>query len=495
MKRRTPGAIALLLGVAALTVAAVRPELRPWPGAGFRTEGASLLRPLYRGVTFTPLATVGDSLVPPTPEEERFIFLPMPDGIAVQSIGRGLAEIYVAHGTSWEDGVGSGRVSRLLLDQETRRVLAADWIVDGVESLERLSGATLAATREGFLTPYFLVGENSLQGPNHGVVAAVGVRSGIVTALPWLGRFQHQKTLLLPFSNGRVTAILTEAGYPGRSELYMYLAQSDTDFLGGRGQLYVLRADSPREGPDTQLASMVRKTRPLTGRFVPVQGFSVDGDPMTPSAVEASAQAVRALRFARLGDAAPDRLNPGAFYFADQGAENWIDPTSGRPVTGDGRIYRLELDAFDPTIVKDLRVLLDGDDADDLYRPDNLETDDRGLMIQENPGRRGLHPSRILRWDFNTRRLEPLAECAERDPQGRLIPEGTGGAWETAGIVDASSVFGAGTWLVTVKAPNDYSSPFHGRGGGGQLLLMRTPVLGEKTEKAEASAEKVEPSN
>lgn len=493
MKRRAPGAIAVLIGVAALTVAAVRPELRPWPGQGFQTEGASLLRPLYRGVTFTPLMTVGDSLVPPTPEDEGFLFLPMPDGAALQSTDRGLAEIYVGHGTSWEDGVGSGRVSRLLLDRKTQRILAADWIVDGMESFERLSGATLAGPREGFLTPHLLIGENSLQGPNHGVVAAVSVRSGIVSALPWLGRFHHEKTLFLPFSNGRVTAILTEAGDPGASQLYMYLAPSDTDFLNGGGQLYVLRADPPRDGPDTQLASMVKKTRPLTGRFVPVRGVTIGGDPMAPSSVEFSSQAVRALRFARLGDAAPDRLNPGAFYFADQGAEDWIDPVSGRPVTGDGRIYRLELDAFDPTIVKELRLILDGDDADDLYRPADLESDDRGLMIQENPGRRGVHPSRILRWDFNTRRLEPLAECAERDPQGRLIPEGTGGAWETSGIADASGVFGAGAWLVTVKAPNDYSTAFHGRGGGGQLLLMRTPVLGEVTEKAEAPEGNSEP--
>ena len=47
---------------------------------------------------------------------------------------------------------------------------------------------------------------------------------------------------------------------------------------------------------------------------------------------------------------------------------------------------------------------------------------------------------------------------------------------------------------MTVKAPNDYSSPFHGRGGSGQLLLMRTPVLGEETETAEAPAGKSAPS-
>lgn len=482
--------IALWIGIAVVATAAVRPELRPWPGAGFRTEAGSFLRPLYDGVDFTPLVSVGDSLVPPNPDDEGFLFFPKPDGIGVQAVGQGLAEIYVTHGTSWQDGVGSGRVSRLLLDQETRRVLAADWIVDGIESFEALSGGTLTTTHEGFLIPQFLVGENSLQGPNHGVAAAVSVRSGVVAALPGLGRFRHEATLLLPIANGRVIAILTEGGDPGRSELYMYQAESDTDFLSGRGQLLVLHADPPREGQDTQLASMVKKSRPLTGRFVPVRGFTVEGDASDPAAVALGANAARALRFARLGDAAPDRLNPSAFYFADQGDENWTDPVSGRPVSGDGRIYRLELDSFDPTIVKELRVILDGDDADDLYRPRDLESDERGLMIQENPGRRGIHPSRILRWDFNLRRLEPLAECAERDPQGRLIPAGTGGVWETTGIVDASDVFGAGSWLVAVQAPNNDSPRFGGRGGAGQLLLMRTPVLGRtaKSKKADAPA-------
>lgn len=487
------GVIAVWLAVAADSAAVVRPELRPWPGAGFRTEEESFLRPLFDGVKFMPLISVGDSLVPPNPGAEGFLFFPKPNGIGVQTVGQGLAEVYVTHATSWPDGVGGGRVSRLLLDQETRRVLSADWIVDGVESFEALSGGTLATTHEGFLIPHFVLGENSLQGPNHGVAAAVNVRSGVVAALPGLGRFRHEAALFLPITTGRVIAILTEGGDPGRSELYMYQAESDTDFLSGRGQLLVLHADPPREGQNTLLASMVKKTRPLTGRFVPVQGFTVEGDASDPAAVQLGANAARALRFARLGDAAPDRLNPNAFYFTDQGDENWSDPVSGRPVSGDGRIYRIELDSFDPTIVKELRVVLDGDDADDLYRPRDLESDERGLMIQENPGRRGIHQSRILRWEFNTRRLEPLAECAERDPQGRFIPEGTGGAWRTTGIVDASDVFGAGSWLVAVQAPNVDAPLFNGRGGTGQLLLMRTAppggsAKGKKDKKGEKRA-------
>jgi hypothetical protein len=49
--------------------------------------------------------------------------------------------------------------------------------------------------------------------------------------------------------------------------------------------------------------------------------------------------------------------------------------------------------------------------------------------------------------------------------------------------VDASGVFGPGTWLVAVQAHTMRDPIFRGRGGGGQLLLMRTPVWGEKPKE------------
>ena len=476
-----------LVGPAAVATASERPELRPWPGLGFRTEQGSWLRPLDPRVSFSPLVTVGDSILGPFEDAENFRFYPMPSGIALENVGHGLAEVYVTHQTTWEDGVGSGRVSRLLFDERTHRVVAADWIVDGgtaVETFEDLGGAFLADTHEGFLRSQLFVNEGSLVGPNRGVVAAVDVRSGFVAPLPWLGRFQHDITFFLPLANGRLVAILTENGNPGRSQLYMYLADSDTDFMNGRGALYVLRADPPSDRLDTQSASMARKTKPpLTGRFVRVQGFTVGGDPVAASAVELSAQAARALNFVRLGDVALDPRNPGAFFLADLGDENYMDPVSGRPVTGNGRVYRIELDPFDPTLVREIRVVLDGDEADDIYRPHDLDADMQSLMIQEDPSRRGIRPSRILRFDLTTRRLEVLAECAERDPQGRMIAEGTGGLWRTAGIVDASGAFGPGSWLVAVQARNDRSTTFDGHGGGGQLLLMRTSAFADAKKK------------
>jgi hypothetical protein len=443
-------------------------------------------------VTFHPLLTVGDTLLSPDPDEEGFVFYPLPDGIGAQLVDDGLAEIYVAHEISWDDGLGGGRVSRILVDPRSERILAADWIVDGIEQFDRLCGASLAGARQGFLSPRFLINEESIRGPNRGLVAAVDPRNGDVTGLPWLGRFEHEKTIVLPATSGQLVTLLTEDGPAGRSQLYMYLADSDSEILDGRGRLYVLRADAPRGRDDTQLASMAKKVRSLTGRFVPVRGVTVEGDASHPSAVELASQAARALNFVRLEGIAPDTRNANAFFVADTGEDFVLDPVSGQPVTGRGRIYRIELDPFDPTIVREIRVLLDADEGDDLYRPDNIAADDLGLLIQEDPGQRGLHPARILRYDFRTLRLEPIAECAERDPQGRLIPEGTGGAWETTGITDASDVFGPGAWLIAVQAHTVRETIFRGRGGGGQLLLMRTGVRSAETKKAAAADEEAD---
>ena len=480
--------LAFVAGAARPAGAYIKSELKPWPGAGFRTDEGSWMRPLDPRVTFTPLLTVGDSLLAPSEDLDNFLFYPAPDGIGVRSLGRGLAEIDVAHNLSWEDGLGGSRISRLLYDEEERRLLSADWVVDGVspdESFQSLGSVSIPSTREGVLIPNLIVNEGSTDGSHHGVAAAVNLRSGQVTSLPWLGRMRHGATVLLPMWGGRLVAIITENATSGASRLFMYIADSDADFLSGRGQLHVFRADPPDDDrPDTQSAAMTRKTRaPLKGRFVPIGGLDQSESQSAPFSLEAAVEAARGCRFVRLGDVAPDRRNPGAFYFADQGDENLMDPVSGRPVTGDGRVYRVELDSFDPTIVREMRVILDGDDEDDLYRPRDLETDMKGLWIQEDPQRRGIHPSRLLRWDFDVRKLDVLAECAERDPQGRMIPAGTGGLWRTCGIVDASDAFGANTWLLAVQGRNDRSTMFDSRGGGGQLLLVKWTDRPEEKKK------------
>jgi len=420
-----------------------------------------------------PILSVGDTLEPARPEDVTYVAYPSPYGLGARNAGGGLVEVYMTHALGWQSGVGGARVSRLLLNQRSAGVVNADYLLDGDEHYTLLASATLAGSNEGFLSPTFVVNEASTDGPRHGVVGAIDVRGNTVTDLPHLGRFRHGSTIFLPHSSGRVVAIATESGDPGDSQLWMYLANSASDLFSGRGRLYVLRADRPTFGANTGYASMASRSRPLSGQFIPCDNPDEVAIARQPDALEARAQGLGCLNFVRLGDAEIDPRRPDSFYFVDRGASFPADPATGQPVTNNGRLYRAELDPVDPTRLARLEVVLDGDSGDDLYRPNELAADDDGLMLQEDPGTRGIHPARILRYDTFTRRLEPIAVCAERDVQGRLLPPGTGGLWASSGIINVSSMFGEGAWLVAVRAPTDWSTPFGGAGGGGQLLLLR----------------------
>ena len=448
--------------------------LVPGPGAGKRTTVPPMLRPLRDDVSIVPLLTVGDTLaVASDTATVPYVFPPMPAGIGILPTNPGLAEIYVSHDLRWDSFIGGARVSRIAVDVRNGGALAGDFLIEDQDGYSRFASGTVADSRDGFLIPKFLVGEDAIDGPGRGLATAVDTRDGTVTNLPWLGRFPHGGSAVVPLSTGRMALVLTEDDYPGESQLYLYLADNDAALLQGRGQLYVFRADPSRD--NTRLSSRAARGDGLTGTFVPID-VRFGNDYAAPDRVEARAQALGCMNFVRLRGATPDRSRVNAFYFADAGAGNFFDPRTGRLVTGAGRIYRMELDPFDPTRVTDLRVILDGDDGDDVYRPDGLAVDQRYLWIQEDPGGvRSLHPARILRYDLDGHRLEKMAECAERDAKGAMLSEGVGGVWKTAGIVDASEVFGDDTWLIAVQAPNQRMVRPWNELGSGQILLLHGP--------------------
>jgi hypothetical protein len=452
---------------------AATPELVIGPGLGVQTQAPSMLHPIREDVLIYPILTVGDTLAPADESQPRYVFYPLPAGIGASKRNKSIADVFVAHELPWYAPYGA-RLSRLALDLRNLGVLAADYLLDGSEGLSEVSPVSRVGPRSGFLSPTLLLGEAGLGGVWHGVEAAVDLRGLTLTPLPWLGQFRRGAGVVVPISGARVAVIQTENGVPGESQLYLYLADSDTDLLAGRGQLYVLHVDVPLGWPDRRIPSAVTKRRSATGRFVPIGALpSVDASRL-PDLLENRAQSVGCTNFVRLRGAAPDPSRTNAFFFADTGDPGVYDPDTGRPVSGAGRIYYAVLDPFDPTRLSELYVVLDGDDGDDLFRPGDLADDDRCVMIQEAPETgRGLHRARVLRYDRQTRRLEILAECAEEDSKGRPLGPGIGGSWQSKGIVDASDIFGPDSWLLTVQAPNLQTAGF--RDGGGQLLLLQGP--------------------
>jgi hypothetical protein len=237
-----------------------------------------------------------------------------------------------------------------------------------------------------------------------------------------------------------------------------------------------------------------------------------DGDKAVPNDVARGDQtglenwsnANNVFQFIRVEDIAYDRRSPNVVYFADTGEPRAIpDPSTGRLMRGpsgtqgpymNGRIFKLVLDPDDSKKVLSLSVLIDADrgnygNQNVIHQPDNVETTGGSLLITEDPGSHnqyaaGAGPNaRIWRYDFEETALEPIAMVDQSaDPAARA------GAWESTGVVSASGVYGAGTFLVAVQAhtlfvetaPGPDLKPPAGpdwlyKREGGQLLLLRIP--------------------
>lgn len=58
--------------------------------------------------------------------------------------------------------------------------------------------------------------------------------------MPWLGKFSHENTILIPNKNNKIIVLSTADGEPNNSQLYMFISDKPNDFLIGKWQLYVL---------------------------------------------------------------------------------------------------------------------------------------------------------------------------------------------------------------------------------------------------------------
>ena len=188
-------------------------------------------------------------------------------------------------------------------------------------------------------------------------------------------------------------------------------------------------------------------------------------------------------QFVRIEDIAYDK-RPGmenVVYLVDSG--RGLTPTSTLDTpfrSTNGRVWKMVLDPADPTVVTSLTVFVEGDDnpvktLNEVHQPDNIESTANGLLLTEDPGSSQQFPVGSTDPNATAARLwfVPFAGAPEvvvtvdqsahggsTDVDGRAV--GNLGAWESSGIVDASSAFGsarfdhsAGAHPVGRKAPGD----------------------------------------
>jgi hypothetical protein len=194
-------------------------------------------------------------------------------------------------------------------------------------------------------------------------------------------------------------------------------------------------------------------------------------------------------QFIRVEDIAYDPANPRVVYFADTGEARALDddqwvalnpentrsgrlhrgPSGTNGGRGFGRVFRMVLNANDPTKVDSFSVLLDADSqtltnwdggSTKMSHPDNVAIGRRSLMVQEDTSN-----ARIWRYSLEDGTWSVVASV--NDPAG-----------ESSGIVDASKWFGPGWWMLDVQAHSTFqtSSVVNGitiKREDGQLLLMK----------------------
>ena len=491
------------------------------PQPGFVTSQPSMLAPVAAGVTAKPLITVGETL----PSGYRFESIP--DGIALEHKHANEVVAYVNHETSlvpfpvappttFFDYTNS-LVSRLVLGKHDASILEGSYVIPSSANYQRFCSSFLATKKHGFDRDILFTNEEAtdfvyrtgvawpLNEPadprtpeQAGVVVAYDVESRAYKTIYGMGRHNHENSVALPWYGSPALLSGDDTFSAPSSQLYLYTADDADEVWADDGRLWALVSDNPNinDYGDLTVGGAV------SGRFVEVPEAIAKGE---QAGLETWSNANNVFQFIRVEDIAYDRSQPGVVYVADTGEPRALpDTTTGRlrraasGTTGpypNGRIFRLELDPKDPTVVESLSILIDADAggyfganpalwASVLHQPDNLETTTKSLLIQEDPGSHqqfsastpNATSARIWRYDLRTGTLEVVAQVDQsQDTTGARL-----GAWESSGIIDASNAFGPGAFLVDIQAGTISLDRVVGPGTvlereGGQLLLVRIP--------------------
>jgi hypothetical protein len=508
---------AVLAAIAAAIVAGTTAPTAAAEDPGFLTSHPPMLTALAPGASVKPIITVGDTV-------GGYRFEAIPDGIAVPLRAEGKVDVWVNHETSTVPFpyVASGptisnsmndfdnaQLSHLVLNQGTQGVLQGSFPISSSENFQRFCSNFLATSRQGFNRPLLFTNEEASDfvnrtgqawppGPSAeqaGLVVAYDPLSNEHRPIYGLGRMNHENTVAVPGYDHPVLLTGDDTFAAPSSQIYMYTATSRGNVWNDEGHLWAFVSDVPAINDYGDLSGI----QSVSGQFIAVPDEIARGD---QTGLESWSNANNVFQFIRVEDIAYDRNRPHVIYFADTGEPRAIpDPSTGRLMRGpsgtrgpymNGRIFKLALDHQDPKKVLSLSILIDADaggydNPSALHQPDNVETTYRSLLIQEDPGSHnqyaaGAGPNaRIWRYGFESSELEPVAMVDQSaDPAARA------GAWESSGIVNASGLFGAGSFLVTVQAhtvfvetaPGPDLQPPAGPDGlykrvSGQLLLLR----------------------
>jgi hypothetical protein len=407
----------------------------------------------------------------------------------------------------------------------------ASWPPVAGSASEQEVGVVVALdVRSGKTTPIYGMGRHN----HENAVAVPGYRGPVVLS--------GDDT----FTSGPLTGVFPAGAVPAQSQLYSYIARNTNAVLDDKGDLWAFVSDTP--GVKNYYDVIPGSGTEVTGHFIKVPkdiatGKNADGSvmkaadkgfPLPPAngswqtdlrsvtpvgldgpqwVLEYWSDINNVFQFVRIEDIARDKRHgmENVIYFADSGRGRAAAQSLDTPnfKSTNGRIWKMVLDEHDPTVVTSLTVLVEGDDnpvktLSEVHQPDNVETTKNGgLLITEDPGGSQQFPvgstdpaaTTARLWYVSlddpavnevVARVDQSLDGGSTDVDGR--PAGNQGQWESTGIVDASSAFGRGAFLVNVQAHTlwiekgpgadnngDGQPDFTNKREGGQLMLIRIP--------------------
>ena len=387
-----------------------------------------------------------------------YVFPRLPDGLGLIHNRDGLINIFVNHELALDEVNEYAKVSKITVD-ENGRIISGELIENGSGKYERFCSATIF-TENGFKNPLFVTNEEI----EDGIVVAYDTVTKNKTEMPWLGKFSHENTILVPNKNNKTIVFTTEDGESNHSQLYMFISDNPTNFLNGIGQLYVLVG----ENNITSFQDLQKGTI-YNGYFQPVTwNWMIQNS----TELEKEVQILNSLDFMRLEDVDYNKVDSSIIYITDTGSDEYGERYEN------GRLYQFEIieHSFNQSNNANIpnnnykvkfSIPLDGDDGDDLRNPDNIATSKKSIMIQEDLNDYNIIDggvnARILKYDLTNHNLNPVAIV----DQSQDVSHPKAGEWESSGIIEVFDIFGNGYWLLDIQA--------HTLGESGQLLLMNNP--------------------
>lgn len=500
MKRAVAAAAAAVALVAAFLVSGA---VASHGGPGVKTTRPHFLVPTASGVVVDKILTTGDIVPMGDPGiDDDYQMTGIPDGLGAYAkkgsrwdwLHRGGSREFVAMmnheiGRSFPPAPQDppdvdARISRLVIDRETRSVHSAEYSFTGLEGYERFCSATLRIIGG---KPFYFTGEEAVpmlpaQPPGNaheGSSIVMDAETGMWRDTEHFGHLQHEN--IVPLKLKQWVFLTTEDDFrPGPSYLYAYIAPTFKGAITGRqGALYVF---VPNTGEEKSNAEVVSKDQVVQGHWVRLSQHPDNENDVT---LKAAATREGAFIFERLEDAAPLPGKESRVFIADTGKA-----AAGTP-TRKGRVYQFDFNWNNPAGGATMRMILNGDapHSDDIFNPDNMHASERVLMIQEDreSAFRAQH-NRVMEYRLPNGPLRSVArvnttpgtppEYPNAEPCTGCLP----GTWESSGIIDARDVLGKDWWLLDVQAHNSIV-PQPGRslkpnssvGENGQLVAMYVP--------------------